>query len=307
MENRKITTIELAKLCNVSNGTVDRALNNRKGISEKTKQHILETAKMYGYVPNIHARNLAGGKSSLVGILVFDLNNEYFSELITNIEKELEKQGAYPIVMFSHKDKQREKECLEKLINIGVDALIVCPVNDAEFYDKFRKQTDIPIVTVGNKVEGVKYVGIDNFSAMKELTEYVIGMGYKELIYYAPVLALENVNIYAQKERYRGFFKAAEESSIKYTLVTDPGGLKAVPEAAVIASTDYYAIKLMFSLGIKKDKIYGFDNINIIEKCRIPLTTVDCGGEATARTVAGFVLNPEDDETVIIPHKLMKA
>ena len=59
-----ITACELAKICGVSQGTVDRALNNRAGISNATKKKILDAAARYGYLPNIHASKLAGGKST---------------------------------------------------------------------------------------------------------------------------------------------------------------------------------------------------------------------------------------------------
>ena len=59
----KISTTEIAKICGVSQETVDRALNNRNGISPQTKEKILSVAKEFGYRPNLHARSIAGGKS----------------------------------------------------------------------------------------------------------------------------------------------------------------------------------------------------------------------------------------------------
>lgn len=86
MKRNGISTTQLAKICGVSQGTVDRALNGRKGISPKTKEKILTTAQKYGYRPNIHARSIAGGKSMLMGVVVFDLENQYFSDILTAIE-----------------------------------------------------------------------------------------------------------------------------------------------------------------------------------------------------------------------------
>ena len=81
-----ISTTKLAKICGVSQGTVDRALNNRPGISPSTKEKILKAAKEYGYKPNIHARSMAGGKSQLIGVVVFDLKNQYFCNILTRLE-----------------------------------------------------------------------------------------------------------------------------------------------------------------------------------------------------------------------------
>lgn len=79
MKRNGISTVQLAKICGVSQGTVDRALNDRVGISRETKEKILCAAREYKYRPNIHARSVASGKSMLVGIVVFDLKNQYFA------------------------------------------------------------------------------------------------------------------------------------------------------------------------------------------------------------------------------------
>ena len=69
----KISSTEIAKICGVSQGTVDRALNNRNGISPQTKEKILSVAKEFGYRPNIHTRCMAGGKSHLIGVVILTL------------------------------------------------------------------------------------------------------------------------------------------------------------------------------------------------------------------------------------------
>jgi LacI family transcriptional regulator len=144
----KITTTQLAKICNVSQGTVDRALNNRPGISAKTKQKVLEAAKKYGYTPNIHARYLAGGKSMLVGIVVFDLYNEFFSNMVMEIEAICRSKNYSTVVMFSNKEKETEIECIKRLAYMGVDGIIMCPVSQGEQYRSYLQSFNIPIVTL---------------------------------------------------------------------------------------------------------------------------------------------------------------
>ena len=91
MKRNIISTARIAEICGVSQGTVDRALNDRKGINPKTKEKILSVAKEYGYRPNIHASCIAGGRSMLIGVVVFDLKNQYFS--LSFFEKNAEKTG----------------------------------------------------------------------------------------------------------------------------------------------------------------------------------------------------------------------
>ena len=130
MNNMKITTSMLAKICGVSQGTVDRALNNRPGISEKTKENIINTAKEYGYRKNEE-------NNRQIGIVVFNLNNEYFSGLITDIEFALRKIGYSTVVKFTHYSKQYEIKCINNLYNMGVEGIILCPVNSGENFENY--------------------------------------------------------------------------------------------------------------------------------------------------------------------------
>ena len=84
MKNLNISTSALSKICGVSQGTVDRALNNRPGIKLSTKQKILTAAKKFGYRAPIQANTAK--VIGQIGIVVFNLNNEFFSELIMELE-----------------------------------------------------------------------------------------------------------------------------------------------------------------------------------------------------------------------------
>ena len=133
--NFRITTLQLAQICNVSQGTVDRALNHRSGISEKTRNYILQVAGEYGYFENTVARCDKGS----LGIIVFDVYNKYFAEWIMHLEEACRKAGFSPVVMFSRKDPREEKVCIEQLYYMGVKGIVLCPVNKGrEFAAYYR-------------------------------------------------------------------------------------------------------------------------------------------------------------------------
>lgn len=182
MKRNGISTTQLAKICGVSQGTVDRALNGRTGISQKTKEKILTAAQEYGYRPNIHARSIAGGKSMLIGVVVFDLKNQYFSDILTAIEKECALKGYSTIAMFTGKDERKEIACIDNLYHMSVDGIVLCPINKGEEYENYLLSLNMPIVTIGNKLENIPYVGIDNVLSMCETVEYVISKEYDKLI-----------------------------------------------------------------------------------------------------------------------------
>ena len=112
MKSTRISTTKISEICGVSQGTVDRALNNRAGINKNTKEKILNVAKEYGYRPNIHARSIAGGKSHLIGVVIFDLKNQYFSDFLTQVEFYCNCLAHSTVVIFTDKNPQKEIQCL---------------------------------------------------------------------------------------------------------------------------------------------------------------------------------------------------
>ena len=87
----KITTTQLARICGVSQGTVDRALHNRQGINPETRKQILAVAREYDYVPN--TRNSGLENSMLIGVVLFDIYNEFFAKLAMSLVNAARKVG----------------------------------------------------------------------------------------------------------------------------------------------------------------------------------------------------------------------
>lgn len=285
-----ISTTKIAEICGVSQGTVDRALNNRKGIKEETKKRILQVAEEYGYRPNIHARCIANGKSQLIGVVVFDLKNQFFTDMLTNIEKICTAKGYSTVVMFTDKNSKTEIECIKNLYHISVDGIILCPANSGEEYENFLASLKIPIVTFGNKLNSFPYVSIDNASAMRDVFNFVIEKGYKKLVYVKPKMTEKNT--FAQKERLNAFIEMCENTDTKYA-VTDISDAERVIEdsCAVICPTDIYAIKLLASANKHKAGIIGFDNVHIIDELDLKLDSVACDVALTAKTAVEYIIS----------------
>ena len=299
MKNLKITTAQIAKICNVSQGTVDRALNNRADIKAETKQKILEVAKKYGYREYVdtHFDKIEGQ----VGIIVFNLNNEYFSELITEVEYALRDEGLGTTIMMSHFDKQYEIECIRNLYNMGVKGIILCSVNSGPEFENYLSLFDIPIVAVGNRVDFLPYVGIDDFAAMQEMTEKVLKDNPENIIYFSP--ALNYSDAYAQRKRYEGFLSIIGNTS--YSVVTDIDDIKECYDESttVICSNDYYALQVYFkSAGVK---VVGFDNISAISKYKTSIDTVGYSTAEIAREAINIIKTGKKDN-VIVKHSIIE-
>ncbi len=302
MNHLKITTAELSKICGVSQGTVDRALNNRADINSETKKRIVSIAKRYGYRKYIDsdAENKSVGQ---IGIIVFNLKNEYFSKLITETEFILRELGFSAVIMMTHYDKRYEIECIRNMYNMGVQGIILCSVNSGSEFINYLNLFDIPIVAVGNNIGSVPYVGIDDFCAMRDMTEKLLAEGYTDLIYFSP--ALKYKDAYAQESRYEGFLNAVSDR--KYTLVTDIDQIEECynDKTAVICSTDYYAFQVYFKA--KNAKIVGFDNLDAIKQYKLNIDSVGYSVSEIARLAIDIIVGKKSGNfTVaykIIEHK----
>ena len=299
-----ISTKKIAEICGVSQGTVDRALNNRKGISEETKKKILQVAEEYGYRPNFYAKAMQSGKSMLIGIVVFDLDNQYFSDIVTNIEDCCSRKGYSTVVMFTNKQTRRELECIEKLSEMCVDGIVICPINQGEEFENYLLSLKIPVVTIGNRLKNIPYIGINNALAMQETVDYVVSKGYNRLIYVKPHL-LKN-NTFAQTERLSAFSKACT-----YTehVITDPYGaikeIKPDKKNVLICPTDIYAIKLLVEAKKNNAGIIGFDNIRLLDEFGLKLDSVGYDVFETARIITNYIIDGRGFDG-FIAHKIVK-
>ena len=300
MRHLRITTAELARICGVSQGTVDRALNGRADIKAETKARIIEAARTYGYRADV-GKGMPESIKGQIGIIVFDLHNEYFSSLITEIEEILRELGYAAVVMMTHYDKEREIDCIRRMYNMGVSGIILCSVNGGDAFRGYLRLFNIPLVAVGNDTGCLPYVGIDDYSAMRDMTERLLSDGYTDFVYFSP--AIRYPDAYAQKERYRGFLAAMGDRP--YTVVTDVGEIMPTysQSTAVVCSTDYYAFRVY--LKCPTIKIVGFDNLGTIEAYRLPIDSVGCSVSLVARTaVEGIVCGTP--KRCILPHTVVR-
>lgn len=294
MKRQAISTSKLAEICGVSQGTVDRALNNREGINPQTKEKILRVAKEYGYRPNIHARSMSGGKSTLIGIVVFDLDNAFFTELVSAAERLCAEQGYHAIISLTHKDPKREIECIENLYYMAVDGIILCPINQGEEFEKFLSSLELPIITVANKLTSFPYAGVDNKTAMYDAVKYVLDNGYEKLVYVMPAVSpLENS--YAQDRRLEGFIEATEGLAIETEIQRMPSiSLPSGDKSALICACDIYAMRLFNEAKSRGVGIIGFDNIRTIEETFVSLDSISQDMEATAKNAVDFLLHSKE-------------
>ena len=213
MEN--ITIRDIARICNVSVSTVSRAINNDTGISEETRQRILETARRYHYIPNSSARNLKMVETNTVAVLVYSVTNIFFSSMYGMFQSELEKRG-YDYILHSIKDTQ---DIVAEGIRIVKEKRLKGIIFLGGWIDpvKMRLQDiQVPYVfcTVYQDINlprgSSSSVGIDDIKEGRRITEYLIKKGHTRIAIIAGVEGDRATGA----GRLRGYKLALEEAGI---------------------------------------------------------------------------------------------
>jgi len=210
---RHISLKDIAMELDVSISTVSRALKDHPNISPELKRRIKSLAEKWNYRPNPLAMGLLRQNTRTIGVIVPDLVTHFFSSVISGIESYASKQGYYIIISSSYESYQKEKECIENLLNSRVEGLIVClsyqTMNHSHFEELIRK--GIPIVFFDRIClpEKVSSVVADNRAAARKITTHFIESGYRKIAYIAGPAFL---NISA--DRQEGYLDGLKENKI---------------------------------------------------------------------------------------------
>jgi LacI family transcriptional regulator len=174
---------DVAKKAGVSTATVSHVINETRFVAENTKNKVIEAMKELDYHPNSAARLLRSKESKIIGFLVPDISNSFFTRIAREIEMILSKKGYNLIVSNSDEKIEREKEQLKVYQSQLIDGLIMAPsANDHSYLEE--KSKDYPIVFIDRKPDGFNQgdcVLVDNESGSYQAIEHLIKKGHKKI------------------------------------------------------------------------------------------------------------------------------
>lgn len=179
----KITINEIAKRAVVSKATVSRVLNNSKPVSDEIRSRVLAVIEDTNFKPNAVARSLSLRKSHLIGIIIPDLSNPVFSRIISGIESQIRNLDYSLLITATDFDIDMKIQHIHILKDKGVDGLILVTDHGNEQFFQAMLDFEKPIVMIGSEsyVKTIPVVRIDNYSAAKEATEYLLSLGHKQI------------------------------------------------------------------------------------------------------------------------------
>ena len=180
-----ITMTEIARLTGVSQPTVSRVLNGNTAVNPEIRERVLACAREHDFQPNVMAQSLVGSKTRLIGVIVTDISNSFFAELVKYIGEEARKDGYSLILFSSDYDLEKEKECLDVVKRYRVDGLIMVPVdeNGAEWRGMVSR-LDIPTVVITRHATGIDSFYVAHDEAGAQVARHLHEQGYEEYIFF---------------------------------------------------------------------------------------------------------------------------
>ena len=286
------TIKDIAKAAGVSIGTVSRALNNGKGMTQETRERILSISKRLNYQPNLQARGLVGGKPNALGIVIprvheIVFSNPFFAEILIGIGKKARKAGQY--LVFSIASNESYTQMFHQRLVAGI-IVLGNRIDDPWVEEAWQSKVPIVLIPGNPSPSNIPSVDFDNIDGAFQAVDYLAKIGHRRIAFlYGPG------NLKFGIDRLVGFRKALKKNGIpnQKDLVwefdaTQQGGYKAMkdlllldpPPTAVLVLNDFSAMGVLRAakesgFQVPRDvSIVGFGDVPLAAMTDPPLTTV---------------------------------
>ncbi|WP_280154184.1 LacI family DNA-binding transcriptional regulator [Piscinibacter sp. XHJ-5] len=313
--NKSITIHDVAKAADVSKSTVSLVLQGSPLIRDETAERVREAARKLGYVYNRRAAELRRQASNTVGVVINDLMNPFFAEVLVGIERRLVDAGYIVLMAHTHESLDRQRKVLASMREQNAAGLIICPAFDTpRTLTKEVQAWGIPLVVMVRSLGAgsYDYAGSDNERGVLLAMRHLLARGHKRIGF----LGGRSGVVYEQ--RLRGYAGALEEAGIRLDerliIASDPsrqGGSDAMAAmlriklkiTAAVCYNDITAFGALATLGEHGLRagtdfaLIGFDNVLAAAHSNPPLTTVDIRpddlGEHAAAALMARIENPQ--------------
>jgi LacI family transcriptional regulator len=185
-EVEMISMKEIAKEAGVSQATVSRVINGNNRVNPDIRQRVLNVIRKNDYQPNIIAKSLVSNTSKLIGVIVTDIANPFFVDIIKAVEEETSRLGYSIILCNSDMDPTKEKKYINMLKSYNVDGILLAPCDDDAEYLENLKNHNLPIVLITNDYKGYTCVSISHSLAGKEVANHLVNLGYGRFVFVGP-------------------------------------------------------------------------------------------------------------------------
>jgi len=282
----------VAALAKVSIATVSRTINNSPAVSERLAKRVWQAIEQLNYFPNTHARSLVSGRSRILGIIVENITNPFFPELIQSFEEIAVAHGYEILVSSTNGDPAVLTTCVRRMLERKVEGVAVLSFGAEEPVLDQLVNRDIPIVLAEFHLDDPKVSTIlmDYSTGIHEAVNHLVGLGHSKIAFLAGPHRLHSAIT-----RENDFRTAMQDAGLaietKWVIECDhtlKGGVAGFAQlqtlsarpSAIICSNDMTAIGVlraayMEGLRVPDDvSVIGLDDIDFAEFTLPPLTTI---------------------------------
>lgn len=323
----KPTIYDIARRAGVSIATVSHALNNTGRVGPTTRQNVLRVVQDLGYQRNAVASALAGKNSYSIALIVPDVNNAFFSELLRGAEDEAFKFGYSVLICNTDHDVVKEQAYLKTLRSKSMDGIIIATGSTPSNVVEELVEEGVAITILSREIPNVSTatVLVDNFLGGSLAAQHLSDLGHRSI-----GVITEPLAIGSSRERLRGFesvFTTAHPSGQLHVSRDSGFGvhtgfrlawemLSSHPVTAIFAANDQLAVGALqacIQLGkrVPEDiSLVGFDNTILAQIVQPPLTTVaqpmyELGQKTVSLTIDSIESGQQSTETVVLMPELV--
>lgn len=226
MKSGSVTVADVARAANVSKATAARVLGGYGVASKTTREAVNHAAARLGYVSNDLARSMSTGRTGLIGVVVGDIENAFFSKAVRGISDTAKAAGLNVVITNSGEAVDQEREMVSVLLRQRVAGIIVAPT-DARVIDHLEAAiaSGTPVVTLDRDLARLDADSVcgDDYAAAGRVMRSLHGRGHREIAYITAMAHpirqsadLDDLPILAVRERLRGFVDASREAGIEH-------------------------------------------------------------------------------------------
>ncbi len=286
-----MTIRDVAGRAGVSTATVSHVLNNTGQVSPKTRRLVLSAVRKMGYLPNAHARNLASARSRTVGMIVSDIENPFFPEVIKSFEARARHHGYEVILSDTSYDPRLMRRATEKMLEHQVRgvAVVTSEFDPQLIREITARRIAVTFLDLGPVQKYASNIRIDYLSGIHQVVQHLYSLGHQRMVFVGGRPTLKS-NI-ARRDAYVASLKALDldpgpllDGDLRFEggLAAGSKILKLKPRpTAVVAINDLTAVGIIKALtlaGVRIPRdisVTGFDKTRLADYVTPTLTTVD--------------------------------
>ena len=290
--------MEVARRAQVSTATVSRVINGTAFVTPETAERVRQAVEELNFYPDTNARTLGSGRSSLFGLIISDITNPYFPELVKAFEDIAVANGKEVLIANTNYDPVRMEQCVIRMLQRRVDgvAILTSEMDERLIRNFSRRRIPLVFMDTTTTLPGVSIVRVNYESGVRAAMAHLLGLGHREIGFLSGPLTLSSARL-----RLRRFHEALAEHGLtanpawvqegdhrvegghhamQRLLGGDRDGGTGARPTAIFASNDLTAIGAMgaiheHGLRVPEDiSVMGFDGIELSAYMQPGLTTM---------------------------------